>query len=46
MSPSLAIFFEKFGSFVEKYILDGELDKIYDKNNSSKNVIPFGKVIN
>ena len=38
--------FEQFGSFIEKYILDGELDKIYNKNNSSKNVIPFGKVIN
>jgi cellulose biosynthesis protein BcsQ len=38
--------FEKFGSFIERYILDGELDKIYNKNNSSKNVIPFGKISN
>ena len=38
--------FEKFGSFIKKYILDGELDKIYNKNNSSKNIIPFGRVNN
>jgi len=38
--------FKQFGSFIEKYILDGELDKIYNENNSSKNVIPFEKISN
>ena len=38
--------FEQFGSFIEKYVLNGELDKIYNKNNTSKNVIPFGKTSN
>ena len=38
--------FDQFGSFIEKYVLNGELDKIYNKNNTSKNVIPFGKTSN
>lgn len=38
--------FEQFGSFIEKYVLNGELDKIYNKNNTSKNIIPFGKSSN
>ena len=38
--------FEQFGSFIEKYVLNGELDKIYNKNNTSKNIIPFGKTSN
>ena len=38
--------FDQLGSFIEKYVLNGELDKIYNKNNSSKNIIPFGKTSN
>jgi hypothetical protein len=38
--------FDQFGSFIEKYVLNGELDKIYNKNNTSKNIIPFGKISN
>jgi chromosome partitioning protein len=38
--------FDQFGSFIEKYVLNGELDKIYNKNNTSKNIIPFGKTSN
>jgi len=38
--------FKQFGSFIEKYILDGELDKIYNANSTSKNVIPFEKISN
>ena len=38
--------FDHFGSFIEKYVLNGELDKIYNKNNTSKNIIPFGKTSN
>ena len=38
--------FEQFGSFIEKYVLNGELDKIYNKNNASKNIIPFEKTSN
>ena len=38
--------FEKFGSFIDKYILNGELDKIYNENSTSKNVIPFEKINN
>tara|TARA_A100001015_G_scaffold197717_1_gene220522 strand:- start:363 stop:1136 length:774 start_codon:yes stop_codon:yes gene_type:complete len=38
--------FKSFGSFVEKYVLNGELDKLYNENNSSINVIPFGKTSN
>ena len=32
--------------FIEKYVLNGELDKIYNKNNTSKNIIPCGKTSN
>jgi cellulose biosynthesis protein BcsQ len=38
--------FDQFGSFIKKYVLNGELDKIYNKNNTSKNIIPFGKTSN
>ena len=38
--------FDQFGSFIEKYVLNGELDKIYNKNNTCKNIIPFGKTSN
>ncbi|MDA9164650.1 ParA family protein [Alphaproteobacteria bacterium] len=38
--------FDQFGSFIEKYVLNGELDKIYNKNNTSKNIIPFVKTSN
>jgi len=38
--------FDQFGSFIEKYVLNGELDKIYNKNNASKNIIPFEKTSN
>ena len=35
--------FKQFGSFIEKYVLDGELDKIYAKKDGDKNIIPFEK---
>ena len=35
--------FKQFGKFIIKFVLDGELDKIYSENNSPKNIIPFGK---
>ena len=38
--------FEQFGSFIEKFVLNGELDKIYSKRDTSQNIIPFGKVSN
>ena len=38
--------FKQFGSFVEKFILKGELDRIYSTKENSKNIIPFGKVSN
>jgi cellulose biosynthesis protein BcsQ len=38
--------FEQFGSFIEKFVLNGELDKIYSKRDTSQNIIPFGKVNN
>ena len=38
--------FKQFGSFIEKYVLDGELDKIYSKKDGTKNVIPFEKANN
>ena len=38
--------FKQFGSFIEKYVLDGELDKIYSKKDGAKNVIPFEKANN
>ena len=33
--------FKQFGSFIEKFVLDGELDRIYSKNDNPKNVIPI-----
>jgi len=38
--------FEQFGSFIEKFVLNGELDKIYSKKDTSQNIIPFGKISN
>ena len=38
--------FEQFSSFIEKFVLNGELDKIYSKRDTSQNIIPFGKVSN
>jgi len=38
--------FEQFGSFIEKFVLNGELDKIYSKRDTIQNIIPFGKVSN
>ena len=38
--------FEQFGSFIEKFVLNGQLDKIYSKRDSSQNIIPFGKASN
>ena len=38
--------FEKFGSFVQKYVLNGKLDKIYNQKQVQENIIPFGKARN
>ena len=38
--------FEKFGSFVQKYVLNGKLDKIYNEKSDQGNIIPIGKVRN
>ena len=38
--------FKQFGSFIEKYVLYGELDKIYLQKESTKNIIPFEKAHN
>ena len=38
--------FYQFGSFVQKYVIDGELDKIYSEKTDTKNIIPFGKAKN
>ena len=38
--------FERFGTFITKFVLDGELDKIYSQNNLTKNIIPFEKSAN
>ncbi|MDC3072045.1 ParA family protein [bacterium] len=38
--------FKQFGSFIEKFVLQGQLDQIYSEKNTSKNVIPFEKVNN
>ncbi len=36
--------FEQFGSFINKFVLNGELDKIYnDENHQAMNVVPFQK---
>ena len=35
--------FKQFGDFIEKFVLDGELDKIYSQNQIAKNVIPLKK---
>ncbi len=33
--------FRQFGSFIEKFVLKGELDKIYSQNETRKNVVPI-----
>ena len=38
--------FKQFGSFIEKYVLDGELDKIYSQKDGGKNILPFEKASN
>ena len=38
--------FNQFGSFIEKFVLNGELDKIYDENTKNENIIPFEKAKN
>jgi cellulose biosynthesis protein BcsQ len=35
--------FKQFGDFVTKYIINGELDKIYNEEKLTKNIIPFEK---
>lgn len=38
--------FDQFGSFIDKFVLQGELDKIYANKNPKENIIPFGKAVN
>ena len=38
--------FNQFGSFIEKFVLNGELDKIYAENTKNENIIPFEKAKN
>ena len=33
--------FKQFGSFIEKFVLNEELDKIYSQDDISKNVVPL-----
>ena len=33
--------FKQFGSFIEKFVLREELDKIYSQNDVPKNVVPI-----
>jgi len=33
--------FKQFGSFIEKFVLNEELDKIYSQDDIPKNVIPL-----
>ena len=35
--------FKQFGSFIEKFVLNGELDKIYSQKEKQENVLPFAK---
>ena len=35
--------FGKFGDFVTKFVVKGELDKIYHKGKNELNVVPFSK---
>ena len=35
--------FGKFGDFVNKFVIKGELDKIYDNGKNNLNVVPFSK---
>ncbi len=38
--------FKQFGSFIQKFVLNGELDNIYSGKNNMKNIIPFEKANN
>ena len=38
--------FDRFAKFVTKFVLNGELDKIYSENNPPENIIPFEKTQN
>ena len=39
--------FSQFGDFIDKFVLKGELDKIYnDDNHHAMNVVPFEKKLN
>ena len=33
--------FKQFGSFIEKFVINGELDKIYSQNEKPRNVVPI-----
>ena len=35
--------FGKFGDFVNKFVVKGELDKIYHNGKNNLNVVPFSK---
>ena len=35
--------FGRFGDFVNKFVVNGELDKIYHQNKNDLNVVPFSK---
>ena len=35
--------FGRFGDFVNKFVVKGELDKIYDNGKNDLNVVPFLK---
>ena len=35
--------FGRFGDFVNKFVVKGELDKIYDNGKNHLNVVPFSK---
>ena len=36
--------FGQFADFVDKFVLKGELDKIYHSDKNSLNVVPFSKL--
>ena len=35
--------FGRFGDFVNKFVVKGELDKIYHNGKNNLNVVPFSK---
>jgi chromosome partitioning protein len=37
--------FQNFGNFINEFVLNGKLDKIYSENDTQKNIIPFGKAV-